>query len=332
MHCLTLDELPGASFAQAGWPWTEESTRLPDKTLDGQPWPRVTIVTPSFNQAAYIEETIRSVLLQGYPNLEYIVIDGGSTDGSVEIIRRYAPWLSYWVSESDNGQSDALNKGFARATGEIIGWLNSDDHYRPDALQRVGQELDRTAGRFVVYGDCEMTDAVGHNLTLIKPPAVSLDSLIRYWVYGSIPPQPAIFFRKELLDEVGLLDMSLDYAMDYDLWLRMARRCTFHYLPLTLASYRVHPQSKTGRGWSPFVNEWNRVSRPYWGRRFSLRYGSFWLSLAANKVSARTHLRFGFRQRWIPYLRRLYRAGRARGVGLMGRSAAPQGRTNGEKE
>ena len=116
MRCSTLAELPPPPPGKTGWPWTEESPRLADMMHDGQPWPRVSIVTPSYNQAEYIEETIRPVLLQGYPDLEYIVIDGGSTDGSVEIIRTYAPWLTYWVSEPDRGQTYAINKGWMRAT------------------------------------------------------------------------------------------------------------------------------------------------------------------------------------------------------------------------
>jgi glycosyltransferase involved in cell wall biosynthesis len=135
MRCPGLRDLPEPSATRTGWPWTETSPNIEGA---GGEWPRITVVTPSFNQGAYIEETLRSVLLQGYPNLEYIVIDGGSTDGSVETIRRYARWLDYWVSEPDRGQAHALNKGFARASGDVLGWLNSDDVYLPGALKQVG--------------------------------------------------------------------------------------------------------------------------------------------------------------------------------------------------
>jgi cellulose synthase/poly-beta-1,6-N-acetylglucosamine synthase-like glycosyltransferase len=124
VHCPALTELPPPPTGKTGWPWTEGTPALDHTRPDGQPWPRVTIVTPSFNQAEYIEETIRSVLLQGYPNLEYIIIDGGSTDGSVDIIRRYEPWLAHWISEPDRGQSHALNKGFRRASGQIMALLS----------------------------------------------------------------------------------------------------------------------------------------------------------------------------------------------------------------
>src|ERR1700758_987177 len=119
MRCPTLDELPPPPIDKDGWPWTDDSPQLPDATVDGKPWPLLSVITPAYNQGQFIEETIRSVLLQGYPNLEYIIIDGGSKDGTVEVIRKYERWLSYWVTEPDNGQSHAINKGFRRARGEI---------------------------------------------------------------------------------------------------------------------------------------------------------------------------------------------------------------------
>lgn len=132
--CPTLSQLPSPQTDRVGWPWTMESPRLPPTMPDGRPWPRISIVTPSFNQGEFIEETIRSILLQGYPNLEYIIMDGGSTDGSVEIIRKYEPWLSFWESGSDRGQAHAINKGIERATGEWLNWINSDDILMQSAL------------------------------------------------------------------------------------------------------------------------------------------------------------------------------------------------------
>ena len=132
--CVRLDELPEPPRGKTGWPWTEESSRLPSRGPEGGSWPRLSVITPSFNQGQFIEETIRSILLQGYPNLEYIVMDGGSTDNSAAIIKKYSPWLTYWTSEPDSGQSDAINRGLKRASGDFATWINSDDLLSKNAL------------------------------------------------------------------------------------------------------------------------------------------------------------------------------------------------------
>lgn len=137
MRCPTLAELPPPPPGKTGWPWTEESPQLPDAMPDGRPWPRISIVMPCYNRERLVEEAIRSVLLQGYPNLEYIIIDGGSTDGTLEVIHKYDPWLSYWISERDDGVYDAVNKGIELTSGEFIGWLNSDDMYIQDTFRKV---------------------------------------------------------------------------------------------------------------------------------------------------------------------------------------------------
>src|SRR5688572_1860787 len=163
--CVTLDELPEPPSGKSGWPWTEESGRLPNQGLEGDRWSRVSVITPSFNQGRFIEETIRSILLQGYPNLEYFIMDGGSTDGSVEIIQKYSPWLSYWVSQNDNGQSDAINQGLRLASGDFATWVNSDDLLAKNALlehaSRIGFALDT-----VYVGNCTYIDETGKVLSL----------------------------------------------------------------------------------------------------------------------------------------------------------------------
>jgi glycosyltransferase involved in cell wall biosynthesis len=145
MRCPTLSELPPPPSGKTGWPWTQASPQLPDQMPDGAEWTKISIVTPNYNYGRFIEETIRSVLLQGYPNLEYIVIDGDSTDESVEIIKKYEPWLTYWVSEKDKGQANAINRGINLATGEWFNWLNSDDILLPNAfltLVKISQLVD----------------------------------------------------------------------------------------------------------------------------------------------------------------------------------------------
>jgi glycosyltransferase involved in cell wall biosynthesis len=143
MRSPTLADLPAPPPGKTGWPWTVETKQLSAVRSDGSLWPRISIVTPSYNQGQFIEETIRSVLLQGYPDLDYVVIDGGSSDESVDIIRKYQPWLSYWVSEKDRGQAHAINKGFARGTGSLGAYLNSDDTYLPGALHYVADSSSR---------------------------------------------------------------------------------------------------------------------------------------------------------------------------------------------
>ena len=145
-----LNHLPPPPPGKTGWPWTEESDPLPPLQPDNNPWPRISIVTPSFNQGQFIEETIRSILLQNYPNLEYIIIDGGSTDNSLEIIRKYESWITYWVSEPDNGQSQAINKGFKKCTGDLVNWICSDDLLCKNALYNMAPLLNDNLNALII--------------------------------------------------------------------------------------------------------------------------------------------------------------------------------------
>jgi hypothetical protein len=151
MECPSLAELPKAPAGKAGWPWTEESTRLPDTMPDGKPWPKISIVTPHLNQRPFIEETIRSILLQGYPDIEHIIIDGGSTDGSLELIAQYSPWVRC-VVEKGEGQSAAANRGFRLVTGDLIGWQNSDDFYGLDSFRQAALAAVEYPDRDVFHG------------------------------------------------------------------------------------------------------------------------------------------------------------------------------------
>lgn len=248
-----LSELPPPPSGRTGWPWTEEAAPLLPVTSDGRPWPRITIVTPSYNQAAFLEETIRSVLLQGYPDLEYMIIDGGSTDGSTDIIGRYAPWLAYWVSEPDAGQSDALNKGFSRATGELVNWLNSDDVLLPGGLARLAECLMEHPAAVLAYGDLDFLDPQStRSGTWHTKPSCTTEDLI---LLGCLVPQPSVLFRRSILNSAGGIDSKLHYIMDYDLWIRLSLYGELLNSSATIASFRRHDTSKSIVDGPKFYNE-----------------------------------------------------------------------------
>jgi len=204
--------------------------------------PKVTIITPSYNQARYLEATIRSVLEQDYPNLEYIIIDGGSNDGSVEIIQKYADKLAYWVSEKDRGQTDAINKGFARASGEILAWLNSDDTFQPGAVREAVDYLNTHPNSGMVYGDAMFINADGEVIGRFPGAQTDYRKLRQGYVHVA---QQASFFRAALWKQVGPLDPTFYFAMDYDLWVRLARVSKLDYLPRWWANFRLHGDAKT---------------------------------------------------------------------------------------
>jgi glycosyltransferase involved in cell wall biosynthesis len=217
MRCPALNELVIAPPERRGWPWTEESPPAEEIMSNGNPWPRVSIVTPSFNQGQFIEATIRSVLLQGYPNLEYIIIDGGSTDGSVEVIRKYEDSVAYWVSEQDQGQSDAINKGWKLARGEIVAYLNSDDLYLPGTVSRVVRHFLAHPDISVVYGSHRLLNAASE---VMREEVIPPDWSESVFIYCF--PQPTSFFRRDTLHRIGNLDTSFHYSMDYDFFVRLA--------------------------------------------------------------------------------------------------------------
>ena len=261
MHCPRLDELPPPQ-GQCGWPWTKASSTLPDVLPDGRPWPRLSIVTPSYNQGAFLEQTIRSVLLQGYPNLEYIVIDGGSTDDSVAILRKYEPWLTYWVSEPDNGQSDAINKGFVRASGEIFGWLNSDDLYESNALLLISSYFCERPDCDLLYGNGWYIDEKGQKkrpCSWVKPYDRRLFPTFNFIL------QPAAFWRRSVWQRAGELDISYHWAMDWEWLLRATALAEPHYIPVDLALWRVRSDMKTVYGGWPRRKEIAHISQKYGG-------------------------------------------------------------------
>lgn len=230
----TLPPVPG----RAGWPWDEET---PSVGAAGT-WPRITIVTPSFGQGQYIEETIRSILLQGYPNLQYLVIDGGSTDGTRAVLEKYSPFIDHWVMENDRGQAHAITKGIARADGEIFGWLNSDDTYAPGTLKLAGELLREGGQARWMAGQCVWREDGQPGETR----ASRVDAPLYEWMLGSPIQQPASLWRRELLGTAGSLDDSLHHVMDQDLFLQFRLAgITAHRIDRSLATLRLHGESKT---------------------------------------------------------------------------------------
>ncbi len=263
MRCPTFSELPPPPRDRHGWPWTEESTCLPPCRPDGSPWPRITIVTPSLNQGQFLEETIRSVLLQGYPDLEYIVIDGGSLDGSVGIIGKYETRLAYWVSERDRGQSHAVNKGFTRATGRIHAYLNSDDLYEPGALRTVAvASLSMQPGKpFIMAGNCAFFE--GSNLCRVENSYVPPN----FMEYLTACPliQPATFWSSDLSKLNGGFDEKLSFCFDNEFFLRVALQGVLPaIIPHRLARFRYHAKSKSRSQQNLYFEESISMLNKYW--------------------------------------------------------------------
>jgi len=262
MRCPKLKVLPPPVPNKKGWPWTEESPQLPKTMQDGSPWPRISIVTPSLNQGEFLEETIRSVLLQGYPNLEYIIIDGGSTDGSVKIIKKYENWLTYWVSEPDKGQSHAINKGFSMATGDMLAWINSDDMLEINALNHVVNSMLQSPGT-IVFGNV-LNFVQGTNESyIVKQRDISLQSMLNPKMGSCNWHQPGMFVPSDLQKIVGDLDEGLHYAFDKDWVLRLISVAPVCYLNRVVSRFRVHPEAKTSAGLDKMINEICLVNRRY---------------------------------------------------------------------
>ena len=219
-----LKKLPKPPIGKQGWPWSEESEPIPTEMPNGSPWPRISIITPSYNQGGYIEETIRSVLLQQYPNLEYIVIDGGSTDKTVEILQKYDDWLTYWVSERDRGQTHALNKGIEQASGHLKAYLNSDDYYLPGSLEAVAKAWQKNPDVDLFHGRCRYVNETGEkigeqfgNITQFK----EIIDLWGVWWKRRQFVQPEVFWTKRITEKIGKFREDLYYVMDYDYWCRI---------------------------------------------------------------------------------------------------------------
>ncbi len=251
--------------------------------------PKVSIIMPSFNQAQFLEEAIRSVLGQTYPNIEFIAVDGGSRDESPEILKKYGEHFAWWVSEKDKGHADALNKGFSHATGEILAWLNSDDLYYPQAVAEAVSLLQQHPEVGMVYGDADLIDNAGAPAGQFSARQTDYRRMLR----GSVHiPQATTFFRADLWRQVGPLDLSLFFSFDYDLWVKIAKVSKLLYVPKRWAKFRIHSDGKT------IVND----DRCYPDMlRVLQREGGGWLSWLRLRMLARKLL-----YSWLPWKFRLW--------------------------
>lgn len=244
MRCPTLAELPPPPEGKTGWPWTEETSQLPDLMPDGKSWPKISIVTPSFNQGVFIEETIRSILLQGYPDLEYCIMDGGSTDDTISIIKKYEQFLS-WVSQEDEGQTDAIAKGFDQSSGTILAWINSDDRYLPDTFRKIAEAFNNHNTNLVfVHGDVRVINE--HNEYLYTIVAARPNRFLTVNTALGKWPQPGSFWRRDAYNKAGGVDKSFRFCMDLDLFIRLVNYGDTQCLQSgPLADFRLHQDSKT---------------------------------------------------------------------------------------
>ncbi len=286
---MTTDSLPAPLKAAIDdrqvWPWSVAGQPVlePDRQ-----WPRITVITPSFNQADFLEMTIRSVIGQGYPNLEYLVVDGGSQDESAGIIEHYAPWLSWWESRPDRGQCHAINKGLARATGEIVCWLNSDDFHLPGTLELAGRLLSGEQRVGAIAGHVLKVYTDGRDPVRLEGRYEGRRHLLEIWRPYQMH-QAAIFWRRELTERIGLLNEDLDLVMDFDYWVRMSRETSFLNVDQVLAGCHYHAAAKTGDDYAEYHAARRRRVWRYWGS--PLRH-EFW-DLALRTV----------RHSWWPALR-----------------------------
>jgi glycosyltransferase involved in cell wall biosynthesis len=259
---MTASKYPFPPSGKSGWPWPwSMSWSKSSLLLESRDLPLITIVTPSFNQGHYLEETIRSVLLQGYPRIEYIVMDGGSTDKSIEILRNYSDFITHWQSERDNGQADAIKRGFKMAKGEILGWLNSDDYLMPGALHAVAERFMADKSVQMLIGAGWVVDEAGSRIRKMYSYPVSFESLL---YHGQFFNQMSTFWRKDFYQQVGGIDENLKFCFDYELFLKMVKIKDPVVIDAVLSSFRLHGESKTSTIWDDVaVPEANLIRSRY---------------------------------------------------------------------
>ncbi|MDF5731546.1 MAG: glycosyltransferase family 2 protein [Rhizonema sp. PD38] len=241
-----LGVLPPPPSGNTGWPWTVETKPVSEIMSNGLPWPKISIVTPSYNQGRFIEETIRSVLLQNYPNLEFIICDGDSNDDTKQILEKYSPWLSFWQSKKDRGQGHAINLGFSLASGEYLGWINSDDFYLPSCLENIANHFSKHSSDFI-YGNA-LTLYENQRKISSWQGYIVLD---RYLRFGGLIASHAAFWKSSI--HVPICE-TINCAIDYELWLRLLPKKVKSHFKAPLSVVRIQAQSKSSH--NRYKNLW----------------------------------------------------------------------------
>ena len=249
---------PSPPPGKSGWPW-DLQTAAPQPTA---PVPRISVIIPSFNLGRFIEETIRSIVLQRWPDLELIIVDGGSSDETVEIIRKYEPWIAWWVSEADQGQPEAINKGLKKVTGDIVAWFNADDFFTNGIFAAVAVAWHRNP-RGIYAAPVANFYARGRE-TLIRPRGMSIENVVQYWTRRSLWHDPGLFWSRAVVDAVGGPDPSLHCAHDFDYLVRALQHATVEYVDHVAAGFRLHQESKTVSRTEQMMAETVAVRRRYW--------------------------------------------------------------------
>ena len=268
MRRPTISELPPPPLGKVGWPWTDETPQLPETMPNGSLWPRISIVTPSYNQGQFIEETIRSVLLQGYLAVEHIVVDGGSTDQTLSILKKYDGVPGFrWVSEPDRGQSDAVNKGLCMATGDWIGWQNSDDFYLPNSFKELATAMLNYLQYQGFYSNVLHVDLTGG---IVGRSYASRPSAFVHRYRSLTFRNQSLFLKSTAWRNIGFLNVELQCAMDHDLaWRLLRRRVPMKHIPSFWAAFRRQPASKSAR----LRNLWEpELGKIYGGTRFPIDF------------------------------------------------------------
>jgi glycosyltransferase involved in cell wall biosynthesis len=278
MKCPNINDLCPAPAGKSGWPWTEQASETPPTMNDGSPWPMISVVTPNYNYARYLETTIRSVLLQGYPNVEYIVQDDGSTDDSVAVIKKYEPHLAYWSTEPNAGQVAAINRGLRRARGSILCYINSDDYYLPGAFKAAAEFLHANPSVDMVNGRCRFVDQdereIGRHFGAITRLDEVLDLWGVWWANRQFV-QPETFWRRRMYETVGEFRNDLYIVFDYEYWVRaLAAGAVIRPLDFETAAFRFQPAQKTSQGARVAQEELRVVNEWIWDPRVPLSNGS----------------------------------------------------------